>query len=283
MPEFYPAAVISAAATVQGLEGLVFDAGHLRPPATLDLLLPLTAAAGGPGSTLKKLELKMRFTADATSAVRSPQAKSDMPLAPLGQAATSALEARENHDKTSALLAAPNAIESNTCAGSAADVTPAVCRTGGAKFMHAQPSAAGHGSSDKSQLLNAGDQCPGGETSGNAQATGSESRVAQFTEKLGGPTRACSTTRLQWPDERLGSSSDILDSEPEGLQGQRTEHLGSSSCCRGLCKQPAPDNNKHRSTTAPVIAVWLSSQQSCHPGKPADAATFSLSVQMARR
>lgn len=55
MPEFYPAAVISAAATVQGLEGLVIDAGHLRPPATLDLLLPLTAAAGGPGSTLKKL------------------------------------------------------------------------------------------------------------------------------------------------------------------------------------------------------------------------------------
>lgn len=53
---------VAAAATVQGLQSLVFQAGDEHLPYEIeclpaDLLLPLTVAAGGPGSSLRRLEM----------------------------------------------------------------------------------------------------------------------------------------------------------------------------------------------------------------------------------
>lgn len=56
---------MAAAATIPGLQSLTVHVEGLQAPAEMsmtdDLLLPLTAAAGGPGSGLKKLALSGGF------------------------------------------------------------------------------------------------------------------------------------------------------------------------------------------------------------------------------
>lgn len=56
-----PAAIIAAAAAVHKLQTLSITAGCSQISAQDNLLLPLTAAAGGPSKSLIKLELNGRF------------------------------------------------------------------------------------------------------------------------------------------------------------------------------------------------------------------------------